>query len=237
MGMRLIHQRRGKGSAVYKSPSHRYIGAITLPSWSDKPVRGEVIDILDCPGHSSPLAFIQFEDEQACLVPAVQGLRVGAELQMGDGAKAELGSIISLKDAPAGEPLCAIELAPGSGPKVVRTSGTCARIVAKEAGKVELQMPSRKRMIVDERCRAIFGMIAAGGVKDKPFVKAGNKYHAKLTRNKLYPIVSGVAMNCCNHPFGSGRGHSGKQKCVARGASPGRKVGSIASKRTGRRKR
>ena len=56
-------------------------------------------------------------------------------------------------------------------------------------------------------------------------------------RNKLYPRTSGVAMNAVDHPFGCGRGrHVGKPKTVSRFAPPGRKVGLIAPKRTGRRK-
>jgi large subunit ribosomal protein L2 len=44
-------------------------------------------------------------------------------------------------------------------------------------------------------------------------------------------------MNAVNHPFGCGRGrHKGKPKTVSRNAPPGRKVGSIASRRTGIRR-
>ena len=55
-------------------------------------------------------------------------------------------------------------------------------------------------------------------------------------RAAKYPIVRGVAMNPVDHPFGGGaHQHVGKPKTVARGAPPGRKVGNIAAKRSGRR--
>jgi len=67
--------------------------------------------------------------------------------------------------------------------------------------------------------------------------KAGKNYHAMHARNKLYPRTSGVAMNAVDHPFGSGRGrHVGKPKTPPRGAPPGRNVGLIRSRRTGRKK-
>ena len=43
-------------------------------------------------------------------------------------------------------------------------------------------------------------------------------------------------MNPVSHPHGGGgHQHVGKPSSVKRGASPGRKVGSIAAKRTGRK--
>jgi large subunit ribosomal protein L2 len=51
-----------------------------------------------------------------------------------------------------------------------------------------------------------------------------------------YPRVSGVAMNAVDHPFGGGnRKHPGKPTTVSRNAPPGRKVGHIAARRTGKR--
>jgi large subunit ribosomal protein L2 len=71
---------------------------------------------------------------------------------------------------------------------------------------------------------------------DKPVLKAGKKAKIMKGKNKLFPKTSGVAMNAVDHPFGSGRGrHMGKPRTVSRNAPPGRKVGSIASKRTGKK--
>ncbi|MFH1585325.1 MAG: 50S ribosomal protein L2, partial [archaeon] len=45
-----------------------------------------------------------------------------------------------------------------------------------------------------------------------------------------------VKMNAIDHPFGSGRGKNPKSKVAKRNAPPGRKVGLIRPKRTGKRK-
>ena len=74
-------------------------------------------------------------------------------------------------------------------------------------------------------------MISANGLW-----RTGKKYHAVRARAQVYPITSGVAMNPVNHPHGGGsHPHVGRPKTVARGAPAGRKVGSIASKKTGKR--
>jgi len=84
---------------------------------------------------------------------------------------------------------------------------------------------------------ATIGIVAGGGRTDKPFVKAGNRWHAMRARGKLYPITSAVAKNAVDHPFGSGRGrHMGKPSVPPRFAPPGRKVGQIHAKRTGRKR-
>ena len=44
-------------------------------------------------------------------------------------------------------------------------------------------------------------------------------------------------MNVIDHPFGGSAHHAGKSKSTSRNAPPGRKVGAIASKRTGRKKK
>ena len=55
-------------------------------------------------------------------------------------------------------------------------------------------------------------------------------------RNKLYPRTSAVSMNAVDHPFGSGRGsHAGNPTIAPRFAPPGRKVGKLRPRRTGKR--
>jgi large subunit ribosomal protein L2 len=67
-------------------------------------------------------------------------------------------------------------------------------------------------------------------------MKAGKKWNAQRGKGRYYPVVRGVAMNPVDHPHGGGsHQHVGKPSCVSRGAPPGRKVGNIAARRTGRR--
>lgn len=238
MGTRLIQQKRGKGTLTYKSPGHRFVGPIFFPSTQDKKVRGEVADLINCPGHRSPLAYIVFEDGQTSLIPAALGLRVGEEIESGPGASARNGSIMTLKEIPTGSDIFSIELTPGGDSKIVRCNGGSAKVVDKDGTNVILKLPSRKRAVLNERCRAVVGIVAGGGRRDKPFMLAGNRFHDMASRNKKYPNTHGIAMNACSHPFGgTHRRTKGRSKSVSRNAPPGRKVGSIASRRTGIRKR
>ena len=53
-------------------------------------------------------------------------------------------------------------------------------------------------------------------------------------KRKMWPIVTAIQMNPCDHPFGGGNHqHLGKPSTVARHTSPGKKCGLIAARRTG----
>ena len=57
------------------------------------------------------------------------------------------------------------------------------------------------------------------------------------SKGRLYPRTSAVAMNVVDHPFGSGRGKNiGKTSIAPKNAPPGRKVGLLRPRRTGKRK-
>jgi large subunit ribosomal protein L2 len=146
------------------------------------------------------------------------------------------GNILPLISIPQGAPIFNIEGEPGDGGKFVRSAGAYATIVSHERDGTIVKLPSGKHKKFLPDCRATIGLPAGGGRGDKPFVKAGKKYHAVRARARIYPVTSGVAMNPVNHPHGGGgHPHVGRPKTVARGAPPGRKVGSIAAKRTGKR--
>ena len=84
-------------------------------------------------------------------------------------------------------------------------------------------------------CRATIGIVAGGGRIEKPFVKAGTKYHLVKVKCWKWPVVRGKAMNACSHPHGGGAHPKGSTP-VSRNAPPGAKVGHISPRRTGRRK-
>ena len=125
---------------------------------------------------------------------------------------------------------------PGDGGKLCRASGSFAILITKEKGRCVLLLPSKQKKIVPSECLATIGTAAGSGRTEKPFMKAGMKYHAMKAMNRLYPRTRGVAMNPVDHPIG-GRGRPGKHKTVKRSMPPGRKVGSVAARRTGKKKR
>jgi len=237
MGKRLIQQRRGKGSSTYRAPSFRYKGKTGYNKFNKETIKGKILDLIKCPGHSAPLAKIEYENGEQSMIVAPEGVKVGDIIRSGPKAKPKPGNILQLKDIPAGTFINNIELSPGDGGKFVKSSGTSAKVVEKTEKGITVLLPSDEKKIFKPECRASIGTIAGGGRLEKPMLKAGNQYHAKKAKNKLYPKVSGTSMNAVAHPFGSKSSHQkGRPTQASRNAPPGKKVGSIAPKRSGHKR-
>ncbi|PSQ59576.1 MAG: 50S ribosomal protein L2 [Halobacteriales archaeon SW_9_67_25] len=253
MGRRIQGQRRGRGSPTFRAPSHRYKADLSHRKVEDDDgdvVSGTVVDIEHDPARSAPVAAIEFEDSEGQspsdsrtesgdgdrrLVLAPEGVGVGDEIQVGVSAAIEPGNTLPLAEIPEGVPVCNVEANQGDGGKFARASGVNATLMAHERNVAVVQLPSGDVKRLDPQCRATIGVVAGGGRTEKPLVKAGNMYHKAKSRGMKWPSVRGVAMNAVDHPFGGGgRQHPGKPKSISRDAPPGRKVGDISSRRTGR---
>ena len=236
MGRRIQGQRRGRGTPTFRAPSHRYKSDLKHRNVEDGDVvSGTVVDIEHDPARSAPVAAVEFEDGDQRLVLAPEGVGVGDQIQVGVSSAIEPGNTLPLAEIPEGVPVCNVESNQGDGGKFARASGVNATLMAHDRNVAVVQLPSDEVIQLDPQCRATIGVVAGGGRTEKPMVKAGNKYHKMKSRGSKYPTVRGVAMNAVDHPFGGGgRQHPGKPKSISRNAPPGRKVGDISSRRTGR---
>lgn len=236
MGKNLIQQRRGKGTSKFRSPSFRFKGAAKHINVNNEVPMGKIVDIIHCAGHSAPLIQVEFGKEP-CLTLAAEGLKVGDMLEAGKDAQVKSGNVLLLKNIPEGTSVFNIEGTPGDGGKFIRSSGTVGKVLFKSEKKVTVLLPSKKQKDFNPGCRATIGVVAGGGRTLKPIMKAGVAFHRAKARNKMYPTVSGSAMNAVDHPFGNKRSsRKARAKPVGRNAPPGRKVGYIAARRTGPRK-
>ena len=222
MGKRLISQRRGRGTLTYRTPNYAF-----RPKVEYRDIAGKVVNIVNHKLRDAPLAEVEYADQTKGFIIAPEGTRVG------DSVHSMISQISQISE---GTKIFAIETYPHSGPKLCRTAGSSATLVSKTGKECIIQLPSKKKKSLHPTCRVTIGIPAGEGRGDKPWIKAGKKWHAMHKRGKLYPRTSGVAMNAYDHPFGSGYGGLGKHKSVSRHAPPGAKVGSIASRRTGKKR-
>lgn len=230
MGKNITQQKRGKGSPVYKKPSFRFAGKIEYRQGTSYLVE----DIIKCPIHTAPLAQVKYDSGETGHLIAPEGMRVGDQKTIGQD-QVEIGNVLALKDIPEGVTIFNIESRPGDGGKFVRASGLSARIVGKTENEIRVLLPSRVEKIFNPDCRATIGTIAGSGRPEKPFVKAGNKYHLARAKHQYWPSVSGTSKNAVAHPYGKGRSSKkGRPTIAPAHAPPGRKVGKIRPRQTGR---
>jgi len=232
MGKTIIQQARGKGSFTYRVKRKAFRYKLQYPKKLEG--EGKVTKLFNSAGHTAPLAKINYK-EGSFYIPAFKEMIEGQKIQL-NAKETSLGNILKLKDIPLKTQIYNIESRPGDGGVFIKTAGSSVLINKKVGKDVFVVMPSKKEKKFNENCRAIIGVIAGSGRLDKPVVKAGKKYHIKKSKSKLWPRTSAVKMNAIDHPFGSGRGKNPKSKIAKRNAPPGRKVGLIRPRRTGKKK-
>jgi large subunit ribosomal protein L2 len=230
-----MSQNRGKGTPTYRATSYRFKANLEhIKTYGDETIDGVITEVVHDTARNTPIIRVKFGTGEERLIMAPEGVGVGDTISVGSAATIKPGNVLPLDKIPVGCPVCNIEGQPQDGGKFARSSGVGALVVAREVNRVVVQLPSGEMKWLNPKCRATIGVVAGGGRTDKPFVKAGKKWHKMANKATRWPVVRGVAMNAVDHPFGGGgRQHPGRPKTVSRGTSPGRKVGSIAARRTG----
>ncbi|MFB5599655.1 MAG: 50S ribosomal protein L2 [Nitrososphaeraceae archaeon] len=236
MGKRPLVRRRGRGGKQFRAITVGKIAVAKYPNFKlDEKHSGNIVDIVHEKGRDAPLAKVKFDNNLISFIPAPEGIAVGNTIQTGIGTPSTPRNILSLESIPDGTIICNIERNAGDGGKLIKAAGSSAVVFSHSTEGVTLKLPSGKFITINQKCRAMIGTIAGSGRMEKPFLKAGNKAKYMKARGKLYPHVRGIAQAAVYHPHGGGRHqHIGRQSSVSRNTPPGRKVGIIAPRKTGR---
>jgi large subunit ribosomal protein L2 len=238
MGKRLHQQRRGRGTNAFRKPPNTFKADVAFASRKvEGKITGEVMELVDDPGHSAPLMRIVYEDNSVGMFLAPEGIRVGSRIEEGSGAEVALGSILPLEKIPDGTPVYNVEVLPGDGGKLARRAGSYATVVSHAQDAVSVLLPSKHVVDIKPACRAQIGAVAGGGADSQPILRAGKSYYMHHAINAMWPKNRGVKSNPVDHPFGGKQHHKGASSMTSRNAPPGAKVGHIAASRVGRKKR
>jgi len=243
---RVIRAQRKGSSPSFKSHTFHRKGAAKLRSidFAERHgyIKGVIREIQHDPGRGAPLAVVQFRDRykyglQKELMVAAEGLYTGQYIYCGKKATITVGNVLPVGQMPEGTVICQVEEKSGDRGKIAKASGNYATIISQnaDAKKTKIKLPSGQKKTISAINRAMIGIVAGGGRIDKPILKAGRAYFKYKAKRHSWPKVRGVCMNPVDHPFGGGNHqHIGKPSTVSRLKSPGRKVGLIAARRTGR---
>lgn len=233
MAKRIISQARGKGSGTYRVRRRAYRFELRYPAKISG--EGTVVKLQNSIAHTAPLAKIVYNGG-VFYMPAFEGMVEGQKIKL-ETNEIQNGNIVRLKDIPVKTQIYDVESRPGDGGIFIKTAGSSAVVTENSENFSQIMLPSKKEKKLNPECRAVIGVIAGAGRLEKPFVKAGKKFHLKKSKGKLWPRTSALKVNAIDHPFGSGRGKRPKSKIAKRNAPPGARVGHLRPRRTGRKKR
>jgi large subunit ribosomal protein L2 len=242
MGKRIRVQRRGRGGQNWRASTHKRVAPAKYPAIAPKEafqaqLVGTIVDLVHDPGRGSPLSLIEFDNGLSVYSITPEGVHVEQQITYGGKATAEIGNIIPLGKMPEGTLVCDIELRPGDGGKMARSSGAYATVVGHTPQGTMIRLPSGRTRYIDDYCLATVGVISAAGRIEKPFLKAGEMFHWMKAKGHKYPRTSGRKMVPAVHPYGSSKRSARRCTTTSHGAPPGQKVGLIAARGPGQKKK
>ena len=124
-------------------------------------VSASVIAIEYDPNRTPRIALLEYDDSEKRYIIASSGMKVGDKVisSRDNNIPIKNGNAMPLSFIPDGMLVHNVELKIGKGGQMVRSAGGYARIMAKEAGKITLRLPSGEIRMVDERCLATIGSV------------------------------------------------------------------------------
>lgn len=167
----------------------------------DAPAKVQAIEY--DPNRTARLALLEYPDGEKRYILAPRELTVGAQVMAGPEAQLATGNAMPLQSIPLGTLVHNVELQPGHGGQMVRSAGSSAQILAREAGFVTLRLPSGEMRRVPEVCYATIGML---GNVERESIRWGKAGRSRWRGRR--PQSRGVAMNPIDHPHGGGEGKS-----------------------------
>jgi len=179
-----------------------------------KGIQAEVIALEYDLMRSARLALLQYSDGEKRYIVAPVGLEVGAKVESGPDAPAEVGNAMPLANIPVGSSVHSIELTPGRGGQIARTAGSFATLMSRDGDYAQIKMPSGEIRRIHCKCQATVGQVGNTEHENIIIGTAGRNRH----RGRR-PLTRGSCRNPVDHPNGGGNGKSkgggGRQHLVS----------------------
>lgn len=218
-----------------KERSPRKLSQAKYPAISET-TEGTVVDLVHERGRGVPLVHVKFGDETFSMI-ATEGIYTGQKIVIGDDSPIAFGNITKLKNVPGGMAVHSIEYEYEDGGCVGMTGGAYSVVVnhREETNETVIGLPSGAKKVFSSEVRCIVGVPAAGGIKEKPLLKASVAYYYNKAHSKKWPRVRCVAMNPVDHKFGGGNHqHVGRPTTISKRRPHAQLMGLIGARRTGR---
>jgi large subunit ribosomal protein L2 len=157
------------------------------------------------PNRSGFIGLAVYKDGAKRYVLVPKGVQVGDELVTSPTAEQKVGNRLPLKNITIGTFIYNVEVKPGAGAKMARSAGNFIEIIAKDAGYVDLKLPSTEvRKVLD----TAWASIGAVSNEENRLVNLGKAGRSRWLG--IRPTVRGTAQNPVDHPYGGGEQRQGR---------------------------
>jgi large subunit ribosomal protein L2 len=173
-------------------------------------VPARVAEIEYDPNRTARIALLHYADGEKHYILAPDGLKQGDTVVSSRLADIRPGNSLPLGDIPAGTMIHNIEMRKGKGGQLVRSAGSAAQLMAKDATYAQVKLPSGEVRKIHVLCRATVGQVSNLEHQNISLGKAGRaRWLGRRPHNR------GVTMNPVDHPMGGGEGRTsgGRHPC------------------------
>jgi len=173
-------------------------------------IPARVAEIEYDPNRTARIALLHYADGEKTYILAPDGLKQGDTVVSSRLADIRPGNCLPLGDIPAGTMIHNIEMRKGKGGQLVRSAGTAAQLMAKDATYAQIKLPSGEVRKIHVLCRATVGQVSNLEHQNISLGKAGRaRWLGRRPHNR------GVTMNPVDHPMGGGEGRTsgGRHPC------------------------
>ncbi len=158
-------------------------------------IEGVVESIQYDPNRACDIALILYKDGERRFILCPAGLSIGDKVVSDEKTSPSIGNAMALKNIQVGLPIHNVELYPHAGGKFIRSAGNAGYIMAKDAGYVDVKMPSGEIRKFLENCFATIGQVGAEEWKLVSIGKAG-----LMVKRGVRPTVRGKTRSY-GHPL------------------------------------
>lgn len=157
------------------------------------------------PNRSGFIGLVAYKDGEQRYILLSKSARVGDTYLVSETAPVTPGNRLPLKNIPVGTFVYNVEVKSGGGAKLARSGGNYVEVSAKDAGYVDIKLPSTEVRKVPENAWATVGEVSNDENRLINLGKAGRSRWLGIR-----PTVRGTAMNPVDHPHGGGEGRQGR---------------------------
>jgi large subunit ribosomal protein L2 len=157
------------------------------------------------PNRSGFIGLAQYQDGAKRYVLLPKTVKVGDTFINSESAEVKVGNRLPLRNITVGTFVYNVEVKPKGGAKLARSAGNFVEVVAKDAGYVDIKLPSSEVRKVLETAWATVGEVSN---EENRLVNLGKAGRSRWLG--IRPTVRGTAQNPVDHPHGGGEGRQGR---------------------------
>ncbi len=157
------------------------------------------------PNRSGFIGLAQYKDGEKRYVLLPRSVKIGDSLITSENAEQKAGNRLQLKNITIGTFVYNVEVKPEGGAKMARSAGNYVEVIAKDAGYVDIKLPSTEVRKIKETAWASVGDVSNNENRLVNLGKAGRSRWLGIR-----PTVRGTAQNPVDHPYGGGEQRQGR---------------------------